>query len=128
MSYKNTSLKSPFLFSIDIIQLKISPEPLALLNPYTHMHTHTCAHTHTPRNQGFFCLSSSLAEKMLSPLLPFLTYRPFLNVSPSRLLFHRTSRVVQQLRLQASNARGTGLLPGQGTKIPHATLMKRLLF
>ena len=127
MSYKNTSLISPFLFSIDIIQLKISPEPLALLNPYTHMHTHTCIHTHRG-TKAFFCLSSSLAEKMLSPLLPFLTYRPFLNVSPSRLLFHRTSRVVQQLRLQASNARGTGLLPGQGTKIPHATLMKRLLF
>ena len=127
MSYKNTSLKSPFLFSIDIIQLKISPEPLALLNPYTHMHTHTCTHTHRG-TRAFFCLSSSLAEKMLSPLLPFLTYRPFLNVSPSRLLFHRTSLVVQKLRLQASDAGGAGLLPGQGTKIPHATLMKRLLF
>ena len=32
----------------------------------------------------------------------------------------RTSLVVQWLRLCASNARGTGSIPGQGTKILHA--------
>ena len=29
--------------------------------------------------------------------------------------------MVQWLKLQASNAEGTGSIPGQGTKIPHAT-------
>ena len=33
----------------------------------------------------------------------------------------RTSLVVQWLRLHASNAGGVGLIPGRGTKIPHAT-------
>ena len=32
-----------------------------------------------------------------------------------------TSLVVQWLRLRASTAGGTGLIPGWGTKIPHAT-------
>ena len=32
-----------------------------------------------------------------------------------------TSQAVQWLRLHASNAGGMGLIPGQGTKIPHAT-------
>ena len=32
-----------------------------------------------------------------------------------------TSLAAQWLRLRASNARGTGLIPGQGTKIPHTT-------
>ena len=31
------------------------------------------------------------------------------------------SLVVQGLRLHASTAGGTDLIPGQGTKIPHAT-------
>ena len=31
-----------------------------------------------------------------------------------------TSLVVQWLRLRASTAGGTGLIPGRGTKIPHA--------
>ena len=31
-----------------------------------------------------------------------------------------TSLAVQWLRLCASNVRGTGLIPGRGTKIPHA--------
>ena len=31
-----------------------------------------------------------------------------------------TSLMVQWLRLQAANAAGMGLIPGQGTKIPHA--------
>ena len=31
-----------------------------------------------------------------------------------------TSQAVQWLRLHASNAGGMGLIPGQGTKIPHA--------
>ena len=31
-----------------------------------------------------------------------------------------TSLVVQWLRLHAPNAEGMGLIPGQGTKIPHA--------
>ena len=33
-----------------------------------------------------------------------------------------TSLVVQQLRLHASNAGDVGLIPGQGTNIPHAML------
>ena len=36
-----------------------------------------------------------------------------------------TSQVVQWLRLHASNAGGMGLIPGQGTKIPHATLFSQ---
>ena len=49
-----------------------------------------------------------------------------------------TSLVVQWLRLHASNAGGTGSIPGQGTKIPHAvtkiqcsqidTLKKKAIF
>ena len=35
--------------------------------------------------------------------------------------FPGTSLVVQWLRLHASNAEGAGLIPHQGTKIPHAT-------
>ena len=35
-----------------------------------------------------------------------------------------TSQEVQWLRLQASNAGGTGSAPGQGTKIPHAAQCK----
>ena len=31
-----------------------------------------------------------------------------------------TSLAVQSLRLRASTAEGAGLIPGQGTKIPHA--------
>jgi len=31
-----------------------------------------------------------------------------------------TPLVVQWLRFRASNAGGTGLIPGQGTEIPHA--------
>ena len=34
----------------------------------------------------------------------------------------RTSLVVQWLRLRTSTAWGTGSIPGQGTKIPHARL------
>ena len=33
---------------------------------------------------------------------------------------YRTSRVVQWLRLWAFNAGGKGLIPGWGTKVPHA--------
>ena len=33
--------------------------------------------------------------------------------------------VVQWLRLRASNAGGMGSIPGQGTKIPHATTKKK---
>ena len=29
-------------------------------------------------------------------------------------------KVVQWLKLHTSNAQGVGLIPGQGTKIPHA--------
>ena len=35
---------------------------------------------------------------------------------------HRTSLAVQWLRLHAANAGGVGLIPGWGTKIPHAAL------
>ena len=38
----------------------------------------------------------------------------------------QTSLVVQWLRLHASRARGVGLTPGWGTKIPHATWPKNL--
>ena len=37
-----------------------------------------------------------------------------------------TSLVVQWLRLHASSARGMGLIPGWGTKIPHAMWPKNL--
>ena len=37
---------------------------------------------------------------------------------------HRTSLVVQWLRL-LSSARGAGLIPGCGTKIPHAKKVKK---
>ena len=36
-----------------------------------------------------------------------------------------TSLVVQWLRLHASNAGGTGLIPGQGSKIPHGERPKK---
>ena len=36
----------------------------------------------------------------------------------------RTSLVIHWLRLLASNAGVAGLIPGQGTKIPHATARK----
>ena len=36
----------------------------------------------------------------------------------------RTSLAVQRLRLHASTAGGMGLIPGQGTKIPHAAWRK----
>ena len=36
-----------------------------------------------------------------------------------------TSLAVQQLRLHASNVGGAGLIPGQGTKIPHAVAKKK---
>ena len=35
-------------------------------------------------------------------------------------LFQGTSLAVQWLRLRTSTAGGTGLIPGRGTKIPHA--------
>ena len=42
-----------------------------------------------------------------------------INMSPEG-----TSLVVQWLRLHGSNAGGAGLIPGQGTKIPHAVQPK----
>ena len=39
---------------------------------------------------------------------------------PSKVEWIGTSLAVQWLRLCASNARGTGSIPGWGTKIPHA--------
>ena len=36
-----------------------------------------------------------------------------------------TSRVAQELRLRASNPRGTGLILSQETKIPHAELYEQ---
>ena len=38
----------------------------------------------------------------------------------------RTSLVAQWLRLHASSARGTGSIPGQRTKIPHAVWPKKI--
>ena len=38
------------------------------------------------------------------------------------------SLVVQWLRLHASNAGGMGSIPGQGTKIPHASRPKKKFF
>ena len=37
-------------------------------------------------------------------------------------VFTGTSLVAQCARLRPPNAGGSGLIPGQGTKIPHATL------
>ena len=39
----------------------------------------------------------------------------------SKTCLSGTSLEVQWLRLHASTAGGTGLIPGQGTKTPHAT-------
>ena len=39
----------------------------------------------------------------------------------ARKVFPGASLAVQCLRLSASTARGTGSIPGQGAKIPHAT-------
>ena len=39
-----------------------------------------------------------------------------------------TSLVVQWLRLRAFNAGGVGLIPGRGTKIPHATQVAKKIF
>ena len=39
--------------------------------------------------------------------------------------FLGTSLAVQWLRLHASNARGVGSIPGQGTKCPHAAAKKK---
>ena len=36
-----------------------------------------------------------------------------------------TSLVVQKLGLRASNARGEGLIPGWGAKLPHASWPKK---
>ena len=43
-------------------------------------------------------------------------------------LYSRTSLGVHCLRLHASNTRGTGLLPGQGTEIPHTSQPKDFFF
>ena len=37
-----------------------------------------------------------------------------------------TSLADQWLRLYASSVRGIGLIPGQGTKIPHAVAKKKI--
>ena len=42
----------------------------------------------------------------------------------NKILYIGTSSVVQQLRLHAPNAGGKGLLPGQGTNILHASVLK----
>ena len=41
-------------------------------------------------------------------------------VNGQKIMGTGTSLVVQWLRLHTSNAGGAGLIPGQGTKIPHA--------
>ena len=38
-----------------------------------------------------------------------------------KIMFEGTSLAVQWLRLHISTARGAGSIPGQGTKIPHAS-------
>ena len=43
---------------------------------------------------------------------------------PSQEAKYWTSLAVQWLRLSASNAEGTGLIPDQGTKIPHSAWLK----
>ena len=73
-------LKSLFLFSPDARQPKIPPEPLSQTSTHTYEHVRPCAAglSGTPA----FCLSSCLADTMLSPLSPFPTARPSLKVSP----------------------------------------------
>ena len=39
-----------------------------------------------------------------------------------------TSLAIQWLRFCVSNEEGMSSVPGQGTKIPHATEMKKILF
>ena len=54
--------------------------------------------------------------------LPYLTGSLKFNYfsCPQKTRITGTSLAVQGLRLHASNAEGMGLIPGQGTKIPHA--------
>ena len=75
------------------------------------------------------CLSPGYCSCLLSAL-PAMTTAP--TVHPSHTHWSgplktqvRTSLVVQWLRLCTSNAGGAGLIPGQGTKIPHAVVCSK---
>ena len=46
-------------------------------------------------------------------------------VNGKSIYYLGTSLTVQWLRLRASNEGGTGLIPGGGTKIPHATVQPK---
>ena len=60
-------------------------------------------------------------------LLIILKFLPeFLQCGPRSAVSCLQKRlVVQWVRLHASNAAGAGLIPGQGTKIPHALSQKK---
>ena len=49
-----------------------------------------------------------------------VTSTVYSHVVPEERRALETSLAVQWLRLHASTARGTGSIPGRGTKIPHA--------
>ena len=75
------------------------------------------------------CLSPGYCSRLLSAL-PAMTTAP--TVHPLHTHWSgplktqvRTSLVVQWLRLCTSNAGGAGLIPGQGTKIPHAVVCSK---
>ena len=51
----------------------------------------------------------------------FMTYKPYwITNYLYQISYKRTSLAVQWLGLSISTAGGMGLIPGQGTKIPHA--------
>ena len=53
---------------------------------------------------------------------PCIGRRNSLPLSLHLKYIHRTSLALQWLRLHATYAGGVGLIPGQGTKVPHAAL------
>ena len=61
-------------------------------------------------------MSPALAGGFSTTVPPGKSYYLFLN-----LLSSGTSLAVWWLRFRTSNARGTGLIPGQGAEISHAT-------
>ena len=57
---------------------------------------------------------------LISYMMCFLSFFPQLYRGMIDKSCIGTSLAVQRLRLHTSNAGGVGLIPGQGTKIPHA--------
>ena len=67
--------------------------------------------------------SSDACSSMRTTALEKQKCRPIGSVS--KAVMRRTSLVAQWLRLHTSHAGGTGSIPGQGSKIPHAVWCKK---